>query len=306
MKLKKLKDARQEKKGTYLWEVKGGNAKMYLLGTVHIVPKNFFPLKDEIVNRFDECRNLVLEVLLDEIDTVPITNDIINNKEYTYEDGDSLYNHFPKEKVINLKNYLVKNKLCSKEIAKKFYKLTPDAVMALIHDGRLKKSGINQEHIGIDYFFMKRAKELNKNMLELETAEFQQEVLDKYYGKNHTVSSTDTDNNPSQLESLPILDEGRLGRFKKLKMHPFMFGLSIKIAGILYEHEAIIEKERKLLVSKNVPLVGNRDEEMCKKIEGLLKTDDSYFVAVGTLHLIGEGSITDRLQKKGYEVIRIC
>lgn len=43
-----------------------------------------------------------------------------------------------------------------------------------------------------------------------------------------------------------------------------------------------------------------------KKIENLLKNNDSYFVAVGAAHLIGDGSIIDRLDKKGYKVTRIC
>ena len=112
----------QHRKGSFLWEVKGGNAKMYLNGTVHIVPKSFFPLKDEIINRLDACNNLVLEIILDdcEFDGIRITNDIIYNKDYIYEDGDSLYNHFPKEKIIDLRNYLVNNDLCSKELAKNF------------------------------------------------------------------------------------------------------------------------------------------------------------------------------------------
>lgn len=95
------------RKGSFLWEVKGGNAKLFLKGTVHMVPKNFFPLKDEIMHRFDECRNLVLEAIV-EVNTpnsIKITKDIVNNKDYIYEDGDSLYNHFPR---MAFKTYMVK------------------------------------------------------------------------------------------------------------------------------------------------------------------------------------------------------
>lgn len=63
---------------------------------------------------------------------------------------------------------------------------------------------------------------------------------------------------------------------------------------------------RKKLMANGDPLLGHRDEEMYKKIEKFLITRDSYFVAVGAAHLIGEGSIIDKLQKHGYEVVRIC
>lgn len=60
------------------------------------------------------------------------------------------------------------------------------------------------------------------------------------------------------------------------------------------------------MIVKGSPLLGSRDEEMCKKIEKYLKIKDSYFVAVGAAHLIGDCSIIDRLEKNGYEVSRVC
>jgi len=311
-----LKSIDQHKNGSFLWEVKGGNAKMYLKGTVHILPKSFFPLKEEIINSFNECRNLVLETILDksEINGIKITNDIIYNKDYIYEDGDSLYNHFPKEKIINLRDYLVKNKLCSKELAKKFYKLKPEVVQDLIYDGVLKRAGIDQEHIGIDYYLMERAKEMKKNILELETAEYQNELLAKLFHKTATlkndeeVDNNSLNNSTKKLESgkLPMIDRGWFQKLIRLRMFPWILGISVKHFGSLYGNEDLLRKKRKKAISQDSPLIGNRDEEMCKKIEGFLKIEDSYFVAVGAMHLIGEGSIIDKLEKKGYVITKIC
>ena len=310
-----LKLKNQHRKGSFLWEVKGGKAKMYLKGTVHMVPKSFFPLKDEILNSFDECSNLVLEVILNESEFtgIKITNDILFNKEYIYEDGDSLYNHFSKEKVINLKNYLVNNDLCSKDIAKKFYKLKPEIVEALLYNGRFKQAGIDQEYVGIDYYLLKRAREMGKNILELETKEFQEKILAKLYKESDQKNSEEAKNNSPdythkklELGKLPILDSGYFSKLMNQKIRPRIFGIKAKAYGSIYGNEKIIKRMRKIAFSSDSPLLGNRDEEMCKKIEGFLKIKDSYFVAVGAMHLIGEGSIIDRLEKKGYEISKIC
>lgn len=308
-----LKSAEPDAKGSYLWEVKGGNAHMYLMGTVHILPKDFFPLKNEIINIFDKCNNLVLEVILDlsEIEGLKITDDIIYNKDYTYDDGDSLYNHYPKEKIISLRNYLVNSGLCSEAISKKFYKLKPEVVKALIFDGLLNKIGIDQDRIGIDHYFMKRAYAMKKNILELETEQFQKDILSKFFKKNETETkikesnSDSLDNNSKKAKGISLLNSGWFLRHIGLKIIPSFFNGVVKSYGKLYDNELKIKKTRKKLISKGNPLLGTRDENMCKKIEELLKTKDSYFVAVGAMHLIGEGSIVDRLEKDGYEVVRI-
>ncbi|GEM_PF-6107666 len=309
-----FKSINKHRKGNFLWEVKGGNAKMYLNGTVHMVPKSFFPLKDEIINSLDECRNFVLEIKDACIrDGISITNDIIHNKDYIYEDGDSLYNHFPKNKIINLRNYLVNNKLCTKEIANKFYKLKPEVVETLLSNERYNQAGLDQEHIGIDSYLMKRAMGMNKNILELETLEYQMEILDKLSITiaQKTVKKIDNKssvniNKKFEIIKLPILERGWFSNFKIQKMSPWLLGIQAKSSGSLYNNEELIRTLRKKSISSGSPLFGNRDKEMCKKIEKFLKIKDSYFIAVGAAHLIGEGSIIDILEKKGYEIIKIC
>ncbi len=46
-------------------------------------------------------------------------------------------------------------------------------------------------------------------------------------------------------------------------------------------------------------LTKEREQNMAKTIEGYFDEDDTYFVVVGALHLVGEGSVPDSLSKKG-------
>lgn len=306
MNQRKSKPRKPSQNGCYFWEVRGSSAKLYLIGTVHLVPKSFFPLRDEIMKAFEECRNLVVEVAPseDSDEGINITDDIVYNSNYTYEEGDSLYNHFPREKVIRLRNYLLKNGFCSKEIAKRFYKLKPPAVKALLLDGIIKKGGIEKQHIGIDYYLMEKAREMNKNILGLETAEFQIELLNKLHSRTIYEEGSDYRADGVSSETLGILDKGWFFKFRYLIIPSLALGARARISRDLYKSEKFIIKSRKYLLSKENPLVGKRDEEMFNKIEGFLRVEDSYFVAVGAMHLLGEGSIIDRLKGSGYDVRR--
>lgn len=310
-----LKEGFSNTNGSYLWEVIGEKARMYLLGTAHILPKDFFPLKDKILKPFDKCNNLVLEIFLEPstIENLKITDDIIYNKDYTYEEGDSLYNHFPKDKVISLRNYLVKQGLCSTAISKKFYKLKPEVVNELIYSGIKKKSGIDQDQIGIDHFLTKRALSMKKNILELETIEFQENLLSSINKKNKLLQNNNkfsknisNDNiNKHKSKELALLNKGWVFRHITLKILIFINGNIVESIGELYKNEDLIKKARKKAIANNSPLLAGRDENMAKKIKEFLNISDSYFVAVGAMHLLGEGSIIDILKKDGYKVNRI-
>lgn len=303
----------QKKQGTYLWKIEGENAELYLNGTVHIVPKNFFPLKDEIMDSFNKCKNLIVEVNLN-LNNIQITDDIINNKYYTYQEGDSLYNHFPKKHVIRLRKYLANNNLCSPAIEKKFYKLKPFAIQALLYDGILKKANLDQEHIGLDLFFIKKATEMKKNIIELETKEFQEDLLSKLFNnkkidkakKTNISSESHKSSKNTNSDTINIFNRGMYFKLKRLGAVSLILEIFSKYAVKQYSMESKLKKDRTKMGVKGDLLLGNRDEKMFKKIEALLKNNDSYFVAVGASHLLGEGSIIDKLEKKGYKVTRIC
>ena len=50
------------------------------------------------------------------------------------------------------------------------------------------------------------------------------------------------------------------------------------------------------------PLTIERNERWLTQIEQLLDDDDDYLIVVGTLHLIGKGSLIELLQRKGHRV----
>ena len=55
----------------------------------------------------------------------------------------------------------------------------------------------------------------------------------------------------------------------------------------------------------NETLLSERDKNMAKKIDAMLKEDgeNTYFILVGAAHLVPENSVTGILKDMGYEVL---
>ena len=49
-------------------------------------------------------------------------------------------------------------------------------------------------------------------------------------------------------------------------------------------------------------LLDDRNKGMASKIEGYLKTKETYFVVVGAGHLVGDKGIIKMLKERGYSV----
>jgi uncharacterized protein YbaP (TraB family) len=57
------------------------------------------------------------------------------------------------------------------------------------------------------------------------------------------------------------------------------------------------ESYKKIIVDRNIA--------MADKIDGYLKSDDTYFVVAGVAHYVGDDSVVKLLEKKGYTVKRV-
>ncbi len=68
--------------------------------------------------------------------------------------------------------------------------------------------------------------------------------------------------------------------------------------------ELIEEAETESLKEFQAAFTDERDQQMTDRIEELLhdQTGHTYFITVGSMHLVGDNSIVDRLEERGFEV----
>jgi len=272
----------------YIWKVEKDGVEVHLLGSVHLGDASMYPLRDEVEAAFDNADHLVVEVNVAQLPDKQTAQEIATLQ--TYSDGSTLKDHVSAETYKRVQTFLTDLGL---EI-NAYDAFKPWAVYLDMSNYVAATSGY-QGGLGIDRYYLNRAQEQNKPILELESyisqvkifdsysKELQElqvnEVLDGIYGGTETAGSTEP--------SIQVLTE--------LWIQGDDAGLEQLIKSV-QESPELYEK-----------LLKNRHAGMIEKIEGYLNNDnkDSYFVITGYLHMLGEDGLVTLLKEKGYTVTRI-
>jgi uncharacterized protein len=258
-----------------MWKASSPTATVYLLGSMHLGDKDFYPLPDVVESAFKASKVLVVEVNLNKVDQVAT----IKSMQQTgfYPDGDSLSKHLPKDLSDALDDFCRKNSFprSMMEIFK------PWVVAVTVEVLALQKAG-EDPTLGIDMHFLKESKEPQR-IDELETADFQMNAL---------ASGTEQEQEEMLADTLKELS------------NPKEHILEIKDTYLSGDPDLI----QKFMEQHSTPksfykrLVDDRNGSMAERIEGYLKGKDQCFVVVGAAHLVGDKGIVRLLQHKNYKV----
>ena len=272
----------------FLWEVENGQNKVYLIGSIHLMPEDVYPLNDEVEKAFKEADILVVEVDATKVDQKKVQAFMIEKA--CYKEGKNLQTELPEELY--------------KSVSKKFTELGVPMDQIDIYKpwfvslnlGLLGLQKLNiRAGLGIDVHFLNKANEKEMEILELETASSQLEMLASFQGEaqidylQYTVDNYDQSNTIFEdiLEAWKTGDTEKMNTVTKVKM----LELGKELPGIIdFYHKMFTERDEKILV----------------KIEKLLNNDEDhvYFIIIGALHLVGEDGLLKRLNDKGYNTIQ--
>ena len=154
---------------------------------------------------------------------------------------------------------------------------------------QLRKLGY-QEKLGIDWYFLERAKADKKKIIELENLEDQLQAmagLNKYAQLVLLQQALDLFGDEGK-RSLDILYNAWSDGDKETLSSLFIDSMRDTTGGEeVYQH-----------------ILVNRNKTMTDKISSLMEDKKMLFVVVGLGHLIGEDSINQLLVDKGYQVIQ--
>ena len=144
--------------------------------------------------------------------------------------------------------------------------------------------------LGIDTYFLARAKSTNKPIVELESIEIQISIFESFAPQEQEVFLQKTidgiKNGSAQSELDEIRAAWRTGDVRRLeKLIPNDQGKDAPVV------ERVMEK-----------VVFQRNAAMASKIEEYLNTGRVHFVAVGAVHFAGRQGIVELLRGKGYVV----
>ena len=246
---------------------------IYALGSIH--------LGDERVNKFDkkviDAYNST-DTLVVELDT---TNETLDLTEYLLEDGKTLDDIIDEDLKQKLLDFEDKHPLFNYEIYKMYdlgYLYLMLVSMSYIESGYM--------YPGVDSYFLNKAHEDNKEIIELETLDYQMDIL--------TNSS----------------DEFYIDSINQLLDNYDLIGISIKMLYNSYINadletlkvylqfdDALTEEEQKF----EDDLYTNRNFSMTDEVKKLLEENKNAFVVVGSAHVIGDDGIVENL-KNDYKI----
>jgi hypothetical protein len=262
----------------FLWKVEApGGAVAYLLGSLHVLAADSYPLPAAIEKAFADSRTLVEEVDLDEISDPLAMMGALAKAMLT--DGQTL------DKIIAPATYADVKKR-AEDVGLPMValdRMKPWLVAVTLMAPTLQSAGFRPE-FGVDRHFFDRAKERGLKRQALETVAYQ---LDRFDSMplpvqeallKTTIADLDTQVNDVK-QMVRAWSAGDLAAVEKLTLTSF------KDSPELY---------KRLLVDRN--------ENWVPHVEKCLAANAGCFIVVGAAHLVGRDGLPALLAKKGLKV----
>ncbi len=281
-------DAEYQPYGDYVWEVRGGQSRVYLMGSMHLVLPDY-ALSPRVIELLNGCDAVALESDTENEATMEAVSAM-----YAYPEGDNLFAHLSKRGKAHFAW------LCE-QYGKKPWdlaELRPFAASSVFSQLAANAMGFSFE--GVDDLIQAEAKAAGKPILELE---------DGAYTYERFVSLDD-----DTLERLCILTSYGPGdtAFSLLALYlTYIEGDADALEAFLAdggETEAIGGDGLPIVFEQKDDLYDqymheDRNRAWIDVIEGWLETPNrDVFVVAGVSHFIGDGSVIELLEAEGYTV----
>lgn len=264
----------------FLWKVTSPTNTVHLLGSVHAMTAEDYPLAAEIETAFDKSKVLVVELDVTRIDKVKMQKLVVERG--VYPAGQSLTESLGKETRELLQGYCEKRKLPMQSLDR----LRPWLVGVQLIQVEIKAQKMSSE-LGIDNHFLDAASKAGKEIRELETIESQLGLFSsrtpELQEKSLKVFLSEVDQMGERMEKLRAA--WRTGD-----------SAAVEDLGLLTPAKRMPEAaeiQEKTIFERNVAFA--------EKIDAMLKEKENGFVVIGALHLVGDKGVVKLLEARKYK-----
>lgn len=269
-------DVRAGSATSCLWEVQSEDNTVFLLGSIHLLKKDDYPLNEAIYRAFDRASRVVFEVNLDELSSPMVQMESLGKGMFT--NGQNLKEVLSPEGYAAVRRYLRQQGM---DISM-FQVMKPWLVATTITTLELQKLGFEMDQ-GVDAHFFRKAKAAQKDVYGLETVQYQLGLFDNL--------SLDTQERflLQTLDELALLKK-ETAQIVEAWRHGEVEGLKVMLES-MRQFPEVFEA-----------LVTRRNLNWLTHIESYLQDTETYFVVVGTMHLVGEQGLLAMLESNGYRI----
>lgn len=260
-----------------LWRVRSGENTMYVLGSIHLLKKENYPLSKAIEAAFEDAKKLAFEINLGAADPVKMQTLMIQRG--FYRDGKIL------PQAVSEKTYAMTSER-AKGLGielRKLDMLKPWTVAMMFTTMQLQKLGFDPKY-GVDRYLFERALGANKAVIGLETPEYQFSLFDQMSARQQELMLLQT------LKSLELLETGLQRLISAWKSGDEKL-LEELVLGGFKDYPELYQR-----------VMLERNRQWLSRLEGFLSQGEVHLVVVGAGHVIGNGSVIELLRERGYTV----
>jgi len=262
-----------------LWQVKGRNNSVYLLGSVHVLRDDAQPLASSITRAYQDADIVYMEVDLDDLDPMEMQQFTLSNG--VLPPDQSLATLLGAARYSKAKSEAEKLGLDLDQLAQ----LEPWVVALSAVQAQVLRLGLDPE-AGIERRLARDAARDQKEIRGLETVVDQLGIFDRLpldRQQDFLLMSLE------EAIELPATIDDMIGAWSR---------------GDVERLATMMSDEFKDFPELYEPLVIARNRNWTRQIVELLDDDTDYLVVVGALHLAGADSVIEMLRERGISAHR--
>ena len=277
-----------------LYEVtkKGSNNKMYLFGSIHMAKKEDLVFPEYIMDAYNNSHYLACEYNIVKANADFESAQEIAEKMF-YQDGSTILNYISGDTYVKLVRFLK-----GKNLYNSFYDYYKPVFFYSLMSNVIGNDANLKSEAGIDEYFINKAITDNKEILEVESMQLQMDLLLGFSDSLYELAINDIiDNYDDNVKELVDLYANWKSGNEKAMIELNDEDMAVK--------ENYTEEQKEEINEFNRQMVNDRNKTMTDKAIEYFNNNQDVFFMVGTLHIIGEDGIANRLQKEGYIVKRV-
>ncbi|MEW6521772.1 MAG: TraB/GumN family protein [Thermodesulfobacteriota bacterium] len=262
-----------------LWQVRAGEHTLYLLGSLHVLQKDAYPLPPLMEEIYAASGTVVFETDMDDMDTPAMQQKILS------------YGRLPAgqtlEQQLSPRTWqLLQQKMAELQIPEdKISRMKPWLCAVTLTVTDLERMGFLARY-GLDEYFYSRAQKDQKKIIPLESVDFQ---LSLFYSQSRQ------EQEDFLLQTLADLQVA--GQSAGELLNAWQTGDGDQLYSLIARSFAGYPQQYQRLVLQ-------RNKNWLPMLEKILSREPLTLVVVGAGHLVGPDSLVDLLRRQGYLVVQ--
>lgn len=261
---------------------------VWLFGSIHVGTDDMYPLPSYVTDAFSGAEGLAVEcdVVAAETDIVGMTTAMMG---MVYDDGSKISDHISAQLYMDASAILEENSLPASALdayQPSMWSMMIDSFSYLQYDLDAEK--------GIDMYLLKRAKNEDIPIHEIESVKEQYDMLGSFSEELQILlleGSVESYGDPAGKEALlELVDTWTTGNEAAL-----VDMLTDDTTGMTAEEIALYEEY-------NYAMMTARNEKMTDFAENALIDGNELFICVGAAHVVGPDGMAQQLRERGYTV----